>query len=66
MGMNRKTCPYAANRITTLQTRQEFNDEGFLTFAETFEVTATDFLPCTETHCGAWRDDHCCYGGETA
>lgn len=65
-GKNQKTCPYAADRKTVTQTRQEFNEDGLCTFAETAEISRTELLPCTEDSCGAWHDRRCCYGGERA
>lgn len=56
-------CPYAVNRKTVSQTTFEYDENGMQTLQQTVENNKASFPECLQSSCGAWQNNHCCYGG---
>lgn len=54
-------CPYTVDVVEVTQTKYEYNDEGYTSFAETVQKTARTEHECKQAECAAWNGQRCTY-----
>ena len=54
-------CPYTENRVTFIQTKIEYNDDGSQSLVIEAQRNIAEMIDCIEENCAAYHNGKCCY-----